>query len=143
MLVFLIGLFLSTTGYICFRCSDVLNSEECQTKSFSLLNVCFFQSHFLVYLNDIVDNIHCDIKLFADDTSIFSVVWNDRSSEELNRDLERLRLWSWQWKIHFNEDKTEEVICSTKRNVPHHDPLKLGNDEIDRKKGAQTHRNGP
>ena len=27
-------------------CSDVFNSEECQTKSFSLLNVCFFQSHF-------------------------------------------------------------------------------------------------
>ena len=29
-------------------CSDVLNSEECQTKSFSLLNVSFFQSHFQV-----------------------------------------------------------------------------------------------
>ena len=25
-------------------CSDVLNSEECQTKSFSLLNVCFFRA---------------------------------------------------------------------------------------------------
>ncbi len=88
---------------------------------------------FLVYINDIVDNVHCDIKLFADDTSLFSVVRNDRSSEELNMDLERLRLWSWQWKMHFNAEKTEEVIFSTKRNVPFHDVLKLGNEEIDRK----------
>ena len=33
---------------------------------------------FLVYINDIVDNIHCDIKLFPDDTSIFSVVRNGK-----------------------------------------------------------------
>ena len=76
----------------------------------------------------------CDIKLFADDTSIFSVVWNDRSSEELNRDLQRLRLWSWQWKMHFNADKTEEVIFSTKRSKPLHDPLTLGTDENERKR---------
>ena len=65
---------------------------------------------FLIYINDIVDNVHCDIKLFADDTSLFSVVRNNESSEELIRDLERLRLWSWQWKMHFNAEKTEEVI---------------------------------
>ena len=88
---------------------------------------------FLVYINDIADNVRCDIKLFADDTSIFSVVRNDRSSEELNRDLERLRFWSWQWKMHFNADKTEEVIFSTKRNKPLHDPLTLGTDDIERK----------
>ena len=88
---------------------------------------------FLVYINDIVDNVRCDIKLFADDTSLFSVVRNDRSTEELNRDLELLRLWSWQWKMYFNADKTEEVIFSTKRDKPLHDPLTLGTDDIDRK----------
>ena len=88
---------------------------------------------FLVYINDIVDNVRCDIKLFADDTSLFSVVRNDRSTEELNRDIELLRLWSWQWKMQFNADKTEEVIFSTKRDRPLHDPLTLGTDDIDRK----------
>ena len=87
---------------------------------------------FLVYINDIVDNVCCDIKLFADDTSLFSVVRNDRSTEELNSDLELLRLWSWQWKMHFNADKTEEVIFSTKRDKPLHNPLTLGTDDIDR-----------
>ena len=60
---------------------------------------------FLVYIKDIVDDIHCDINLFAQDTSLFSVIQNNRSSEEVNRDLERLRLWSWQWKMHFNAEK--------------------------------------
>ena len=87
---------------------------------------------FLVYINDIIDNVRCDSKLFADDTSLCSVVRNDRSIEELNRDLDLLRLWSWQWKMHFNVDKTEEVICLTKRDKPLHDPLTLGTDDIDR-----------
>ena len=50
---------------------------------------------FLVYINDLVENINSDIKLFADDTSLFSVVENvTRSADELNRDLERVRLWA-------------------------------------------------
>ena len=40
---------------------------------------------FLVYTNDIVENVNSDIKLFADDTSLFSVVQNvTRSADELN-----------------------------------------------------------
>ena len=29
---------------------------------------------FLVYTNDLVDSVNCGIKLFADDSSLFSVV---------------------------------------------------------------------
>ena len=44
---------------------------------------------FLVYINDLADNVHSDIKLFADDTSHFSVVKGEReTAEDLNRDLE-------------------------------------------------------
>ena len=35
--------------------------------------------------------------------------------------------------MHFNADKTEEVIFSTKRSKPLHDPLTLGTEEIERK----------
>ena len=72
--------------------------------------------------------------LFADDTSLFSVVQNvTRSADELNRALERVRLWEWQWKMQFNPEKTEEVFLSTKRNMPNHTALMLGNDEVVRK----------
>ena len=51
---------------------------------------------FLVYMNDLVGNVRCDIKLFADDTSLFSAVCSEsKIAEELDADLERVRLWAW------------------------------------------------
>ena len=47
---------------------------------------------FLLYIYDLVDGVHSDIKLFADDTSIFSVVKDKaEATETLNQDLERVR----------------------------------------------------
>ena len=78
---------------------------------------------FLVYINDLVGNVRCDIKLFADDTSLFSAVYDEsKTAEELDADLERVRLWAWQWKMKFNTEKTEEVIFSAKRVKPFHPP---------------------
>ena len=86
---------------------------------------------FLIYINDLVENVSCDVRLFADDTSLFSVV-NDVATTafEMNNDLEKIKLWAWQWKMLFNTDKTEEVIFSTKRIKPDHPPLELGDDVI-------------
>ena len=48
---------------------------------------------FLMYINDIVKGLQNDIKLFADDTSIFSVVKEkDEASMSLYQDLEKSRL---------------------------------------------------
>ena len=72
--------------------------------------------------------------MFADDTSLYSAVTDEnKTAEDLNRDLESVRLWAWQWKMHFNSDKTEKVIFSTKRVKPWHPPLTLGNDVVMRK----------
>ena len=52
---------------------------------------------FLVYINDLFEGVHSDIKLFADDASIFSVAKDkDEATETQNRDLGRVRLWAWQ-----------------------------------------------
>ena len=68
--------------------------------------------------------------MFADDTSLYSAVTDEnKTAEDLNRDLEAVRLWAWQWKMHSNSDKTEEVLFSTKRVRPWH----LGNDVAMRK----------
>ena len=43
---------------------------------------------FLIYINDLADNIMSEVKLFADDTSVFNVVSDtDISAEVLNHDL--------------------------------------------------------
>ena len=44
-------------------------------------------------------------KLFADDTSIFSVVSDIHSSaSDLNKDLKTINEWAFQWKMSFNPD---------------------------------------
>ena len=49
---------------------------------------------FLLYINDIVKDIKSNIRLFADDTSLFLVVENPLSAAEiLNSDLEKITKW--------------------------------------------------
>ena len=46
---------------------------------------------FLIYINDIVDDIHSCIRLFADDTSLYIIVDNPISAaDELNADLAKI-----------------------------------------------------
>ena len=82
---------------------------------------------FLVYINDLVDNISSDAKLFADDTSLFTVVYDENiAAEQLNRDLKIIAEWAYQWKMQFNPDVTKQavqVIFSQKRDKPIHPPI--------------------
>ena len=87
-----------------------------------------------MYINDLVENVDSDVKMFADDTSLFSVVYDEATTaQQLNRDLERVRLWAWQWKMEFNATKTQEVIFSAKRIKPHHPNLFLDDTEVERR----------
>ena len=62
-------------------------------------------------------------KLFADDTSLFSVVPNaNTTAKELNNDLVKISRWDYQWKMSFNPDpskQAQKVIFSrkTKKNT--------------------------
>ena len=53
----------------------------------------------------ITDNIVSTVKLFADDTSIFSAE-NDAntSADEINMDLQKISEWIYRWKMSFNSD---------------------------------------
>ena len=51
---------------------------------------------FLIYINDLTNNLQCNVKLFADDTSLFTLVDNEiASAQQLNRDLDKVLLSSW------------------------------------------------
>ena len=72
---------------------------------------------FLNYINDLLLGLTTNVKLFADDTSLFSVVNNASvSAFRLNNDLVKIRDWTFNWKMSFNPDPTKqakEVIFST------------------------------
>ena len=61
---------------------------------------------FLMYINDLSCGLSSTTKLFADDTSLFSVVHDvTQSTNELNDYLEKISNWAHQWKMSFNPDK--------------------------------------
>ena len=60
---------------------------------------------FLIYINDLSDGLSCNPKLFADDTSLFSTVYNiNEATNTLNNDLNKITEWAHQWKMSFNLD---------------------------------------
>jgi hypothetical protein len=55
---------------------------------------------FLLYINDIVDNIQSQVRLFADDTSIFLSVDNAiESADSLKRAMNTITSWSNKWMV--------------------------------------------
>ena len=60
---------------------------------------------FLIYINDLTEGLTTNAKLFADDTSLFSVVHDTQTSaNDFNKDLEIINNWAYQWKINLNPD---------------------------------------
>jgi hypothetical protein len=64
---------------------------------------------FLVYINDIVIDIKNDIRLFADDTSLFVVVEHDHAAAvtSLTDDLNVISNWANIWAVQYNPQKTK------------------------------------
>ena len=59
-----------------------------------------------VYIHDLADDLSSNIKLFADDTSLFSVVQDvNASAREINDDLKKI----YNWKISFNPDLSKKT----------------------------------
>ena len=83
---------------------------------------------FLIYINDLTDDIESQMKLFADDSFIFLRVNKNIESthEQLVRDLNRVTIWANKWRMQFNPDITKqaiEVIFSNKYHKNEHPPL--------------------
>ena len=65
---------------------------------------------FLICINDLPDNLSRNVKLFADDNSLFPVVYNITDfSRDLNYNLNRLREWTSQWKMSFNPEPSKQA----------------------------------
>ena len=60
---------------------------------------------FLIYINDLPNELKYNAKLFADDTSLFTIVKDkSESANILNNDLSEISKWAYNWKILFNPD---------------------------------------
>ncbi len=66
---------------------------------------------FLVYINDINDNIGSEsyMNMFADDATIQRKIITENSYLELQNDLAKLYKWSQMWQIEFNAEKCHVI----------------------------------
>lgn len=71
---------------------------------------------FLVYVNDITDQLLCLTRLFADDSSLFISATDIRDIEGIvNHDLIIISQWAKQWLVKFNPNKTEAILFSLRK----------------------------
>ena len=62
---------------------------------------------FLIYINDLPNELKSNVKLFADDTYLFTVVKDkNESANILNNDLQSISMWAYNWKMLFNPDSS-------------------------------------
>lgn len=71
---------------------------------------------FLIYINDLPDSIYSCLRMFADDTKIWSVIRLPSDSDKLQSDLDRLMDWTQQWLLAFNVDKCKVMHIGSKSN---------------------------
>ena len=66
---------------------------------------------FLIYINDLVEEVNSEIRLYVDDTSLY-LDYND-TVEQLQQDINHIEKWAKK----PNPDKTESLIFSRKGTV--------------------------
>ena len=80
-------------------------------------------SLFLLYINDLPDNVICDIAIYADDTTLYSKcdqvsdLWQQLElASELESDLRDTVDWSKKWLVDFSVGKTQLVSFDQSNN---------------------------
>ena len=97
---------------------------------------------FLIYINDLLNEIESICKIFADDASLFSKVKDETFSDtQLNNDLNKISKWDFQWKILFNPDPSKQVleICFSHKRDTRNYPSLVFNDTKVQIANSQKH----
>ena len=91
---------------------------------------------FIININDLPYDLESNVRIFADDTSLFSKHNNPEiCARKLNHDLQKISEWACQWKMSFNPDPSKqavEITFSKRVNTTNHLQLTFNNSNISR-----------
>ena len=88
---------------------------------------------FLVYINNWRNELKSNAKLFADDTSLFTIVKDKQeSADALNHDLSLISKWVFNWKMLINPDTSKPVLFSRKKKTQNHPNISFNNIQVER-----------
>ena len=86
---------------------------------------------FVVYINDLPDEVMSDIFLFADDTKIFKEVTSVHDSLIIQADIDTLEQWSQKWLLRFHPDKCHVLTLGKFSNIVHAHGYALNGKELE------------
>ena len=84
---------------------------------------------FLIFVQDLPDWVKNSIKMFADDTMIWTKIASQDDADSLQHDLDRLVQWSAQWLLEFNPLKCKVMKIGHK--LPTRYTMKDGSNVIE------------
>lgn len=82
---------------------------------------------FLIFINDIVNQVSVKIKLFADDCVICHRIDNPNDQMQLNEALKHIEKWCETWQMKINPTKTVLMRITRKRSPVHFNYCLNGN----------------
>ena len=64
---------------------------------------------FIIYINDLSENINCNIKQYADDTKLYTTVRDNDDLLQFQHDLDTIAEWSNIWQLSFSFSKCKHL----------------------------------
>ena len=64
---------------------------------------------FLIYINDLPDEVCSQVRLFADDTALYLTLESEDDNSTLQNDRNILSAWETKWDMGFNPSKCQVV----------------------------------
>ena len=71
---------------------------------------------FVMYINDLPDVCTSNVKLFADDTKLFTRSDDEAATTAMQEDLNRLQQWSNDWLLRFHPQKCSVLKLGSKKS---------------------------
>lgn len=86
---------------------------------------------FVIYINDLLDNITSHGLMFADDTKLFRHITSREDALHLQTDITKLENWSNTWQLYFNPEKCHVLTLGKFENIRHAHRYIISNKEIE------------
>ena len=74
---------------------------------------------FLLYINDLQDNLSTSVRLFGDDCILYTPIRTQNDSSLLQNVLHKLQKWQDTWLMKFNHDKCYTMTLATRTPTSH------------------------
>ena len=93
---------------------------------------------FVVYINDLPDNMNHSMKLYADDSKIIGEINSERDYEELQQDIDKAVVWAKTWLMRFNIKKCKVLHVGKQSRTRSSNVYLMTDDNGDQHELAET-----